>query len=162
MNGKILCSIVLVLVLAGALAYAMSYAREDVIVDTFESGGRVVFHDNDSHGTFHLGVASADFDKNAVSSSSLSSIETGTGTSTFTATWRNEMENELGGVKTAVFTLTVWDPVGVPHSTTRESQGVSSGTLSVSCSPHGSGEGRFLLTSTISESRLNVSTPLFT
>lgn len=161
MNRKILYSIVLLLALAGTLAYAMSYAREDGIVDTFDSGGRVVFHDNDSHGTFHLGVASADFEKNAVSSSSLSSIETGTGTSTFTAPWRNERGNELGGAKTAVFTLTVWDPAGVPHSTTRESRGVSSGTLSVSCSSYGPGEGRFLLTSTISESRLNVSTPLF-
>ncbi|MDD4254528.1 MAG: hypothetical protein PHP59_04040 [Methanofollis sp.] len=162
MNGKILYSIVLVLVLAGALAYAMSYAREDVIVDTFESGGRVVFHDNDSHGTFHLGVASADFEKNAVFSSSFSSIETGTGTSTFTAVWKSIRENTFGGAKTAVFTLTVWDPAGVLHSTTHESRGVSSGTLSISFSPHGPGEGRFLLTSTISESRLNFSTPLFT
>lgn len=162
MNGKILCSIVLLLALAGALAYAMSYAREDVLVDTFDSGGRVVFLDNGSHGTFHLGVASADFEKNAVYSSSLSSIETGTGTSTFTAIWKSSRGNTFGGAKTAVFTLTVWDPAGVPHSTTRESQGVSSGTLSVSFSPHEPGEGRFLLTSTISESRLNFSTPLFT
>ncbi|WP_342678388.1 hypothetical protein [Methanofollis sp. UBA420] len=162
MNGKILCSIVLVLVLAGALAYVTSYAREDVIVNTTDSGGRVVFHDNDSHGTFHLGVASADFKKNAVFSSSFSSIETGTGTSTFTAVWKSSRGNTFGGAKTAVFTLTVWDPAGVPDSTTRESRSVSSGALSVSCSPHGSGEGRFLLTSTIYESRLNFSTPLFT
>lgn len=163
-----MCSIVLVLVLAGALAYVMSNAREDVIVDTTNSGGRVIFQDNDSHGTFSLGRVSADFKgkkvfPNSVSSANaVSSIETGIGgSSTFTASWKNEEKNKLGNAKTAVFTLTVWEPTGVPHSTAREAQDVSSGTLSVSCSPHEPGEGRFLLTSTIYESRLNFSTLFF-
>ncbi|WP_342677707.1 hypothetical protein [Methanofollis sp. UBA420] len=163
MNKKIMwCSIALILVLAGALAYVMSYAREDVIVDTTDSGGRVVFLDNDSQGTFTLGGAYADFRGNGVFSNSVSSIDTGMGgSSTFTTSWKQGGKNELGSAKTAVFTLTIWDPAGVPHSTTRESREVSSGTLSVSFSPHEPGEGRFLLTSTIYESRMNFSTLFF-
>jgi len=152
------CGIVLVLVLAGSLAYVASCAREGVIVSTTDSGGRVVFQDNDSHGTFALGRASADFRRNTVFTNTISSIETGSeASSTFTATWKQEGENELSGAKKAVFTLTVWDPAGMPHSTTMESEKIYSGTLSVRCSPHESGEGRFLLTSTIYESRLNFS-----
>ncbi|MDK2974518.1 MAG: hypothetical protein PWP08_889 [Methanofollis sp.] len=158
MNKKIIwCGIVLILVLAVSLAYVVSCAREDVIVSTTDSGGRVVYLDNNSHGTFTLGSAFADFRGNRVFSNTISSIETGSGSSTFTAIWKQEGENELGGTKKAVFTLTIWDPVGVPHSTTRESTRAYSGTLSVRCSPLEPGEGRFLLTSTIYESRLNFS-----
>lgn len=159
MNRKIIwCSIVLVLVLGGSLAYVISCAREDVLVNTADSGGAIVFLDNDSHGTFALGRASADFRKNTVASSTVPSVETGTGgSSTYTATWEQDGNTELGDAKKAVFTLTVWDPAGVPHSTTMESDKTYSGTLSVSCSPHESGDGRFLLTSTVYGSRLNFS-----
>lgn len=153
-----LCGIVLILVLIISLAYVVSCAREDVIMSTTDSGGRVIFLDNNSHGTYSLGRASADFRRYTVSSNTVSSIETGTrGSSTYTATWEQDGENELGNAKRAVFTLTVWDTAGVPHSTTRESTQVYSGTLSVCCSPLEPGEGSFLLTSTIYESRLNFS-----
>jgi len=123
MNRKIIwCSIVLVLVLGGSLAYVISCAREDVLVNTADSGGAIVFLDNDSHGTFALGRASADFRKNTVASSTVPSVETGTeGSSTYTATWEQDGNTEPGDAKKAVFTLTVWDPAGVPHSTTMES-----------------------------------------
>ncbi|KAF1078582.1 hypothetical protein MKMG_00542 [Methanogenium sp. MK-MG] len=139
--------------LVGVLAYVTAYAWEDVAVNTTSSGGRIIFLDNTSHGTFFLGAASADFEKNTAFSNSVPLIETGMGGSTFTASWKNNQNNELGSGKTAVFTMTVWDPAGVPHSTTRESGKIYSGTLSVSCSPLEPGDGRFLLTSTIYEKR---------
>lgn len=139
--------------LVGALAYVTAYAWEDVAVNTTSSGGRIIFQDNTSHGTFFLGAVSGDFKKNAALSNSVPLIETGMGVSTFTASWRNNQNNELSGGKTSVFTMTVWDSAGVPHSTTRESGKMYSGTLSVSCSPLEPGEGRFLLTSTIYEKR---------
>jgi hypothetical protein len=141
--------------LVGALVYVTAYAWEDVAVNTTSSGGRIIFQDNASHGIFFLGAASADFKKNAALSNSVPLIETGMGVSTFTASWRNNQNNEPGSGKRAVFTMTVRDPAGVPHSTTLESRQMYSGTLSVSCSPLEPGEGRFLLTSTIYEKRLN-------
>jgi hypothetical protein len=158
LNGKLLCSIVLAIGFVGLLGYGfVSHAAEDIVVNTTTSGGTIVFQDNDSHGVFHIGRSSTDFRSNATFSNSIPSIETGTGRSVFTATWRNDQKNEFGSAKKATFTLTVWDPAGIPHSTTQESEGINSGTLTVSCSPFEPGEGRFELTSTIHERRLNLS-----
>jgi hypothetical protein len=157
LNGKVLCSIVLVLGLVTLLGYGLvSYAAEDVVVNTTTAGGKIVFQDNDSHGVYLLGRAWADFGSNATLSNATPSFETGMGRSVFLVICENDWGNELGGTRTAVFTLTVWDPVGVPHSTTREFGGICSETLSVDCSPFEPGEGRFEVTSTIREKRLNL------
>ena len=157
MNGKVLCSIVLVLGLVTLLGYGLvSYAAEDVVVNTTTAGGKIVFQDNDSHGVYLLGRAWADFGSNATLSNVTPSIETGTGRSVFLVVCENDRRNEFGGTRTTTFTLTVWDPAGVPHSTTREFQGICSETLSVDCSPFEPGEGRFEITSTIHERRLNI------
>ncbi|KUL01555.1 MAG: hypothetical protein XE11_2089 [Methanomicrobiales archaeon 53_19] len=157
MSGKVLCSIVLAIGFVGLLGYGLvSYATEDIVVNATTSGGKILFQDNDSHGVYLLGRAWADFGSNATLSNATPSIETGTGRSVFLVACDNARGNELGGTRTAIFTLTVWDPAGVPHSTTREFRGVCSETLSVDCSPFEPGEGRFEVTSTIRERRLNL------
>ena len=157
MSGKVLCSIVLAIGFVGLLGYGLvSYATEDIVVNTTTAGGKIVFQDNDSHGVYLLGRVWTDFGSNATHSNPVPSIETGTGRSVFLVACENDRGNELGGTRTAVFTLTVWDPAGIPHSTTQESEGIHSGTLTVSCSPFEPGEGRFELTSTIRERRLNL------
>jgi len=158
LSGKVLCSIVLAIGFVGLLGYGLvSYATEDIVVNTTTAGGKIVFQDNATHGVYLLGRAWADFGSNATFSNVTPSIETGTGRSVFTAIWRNDQKNEFGSAKKAIFTLTIWDPAGMPHSTTQESGGINSGTLTVSCSPFEPGEGRFELTSTIHERRLNLS-----
>lgn len=139
------------------LAHGIACAEEDVVVNTTTSSGKIIFQENASHGVYTLAGASADFGTDMVLSNSISSIETGTGKSVFTATWRNDQKNEFGSAKTAIFTLTVWDPTGLPHTATRETGRVNSGTLSVSCFPFEPGEGRFEFTSTIREKRLSLS-----
>jgi len=156
LNRKIVCIVVLMIALVGVLAYVTPYAWENVVVNTTSSGGRIDFQDNISHGTFFLGAASADLEKNAVFTNSVPLIETGMRGSTFTASWKNYQGNEPGSRKMAVFNLTVWDSIRVPHSTTLESQKIGSGTLSVSCTQFEPGEGRFLLTSTIYEKKLDL------
>jgi hypothetical protein len=152
-----LCSIALVLGLVILLGYGLvSYAAEDVVVNATTTGGRIVFQDDASHGVYLLGRAWTDFGSNATLSNPGPLIETGTGRSVFLVACENARGNELGGTRTAVFTLTVWDPAGVPHSTTREFGGICSETLSVDCSPSKPGEGRFEVTSTIREKRLNI------
>ena len=157
MNRKIACIIILMIGLVGALAYVISDAQEDVVVNTTTSSGKIVFQDSNSRGVFFLGEGSADFGANTTSSNTISLIETGMEASTFTASWRNDQEDKPGSTKKATFTLAVWDPAGILHSTTQESEGIHSRTLSVSCSPSEPGEGRFELTSTIHERRLNLS-----
>ncbi|HON41424.1 MAG TPA: hypothetical protein PK196_08170 [Methanoculleus sp.] len=159
MNRKIVCVIVLMVGLAGALAYVMSYAREDVVVNTTTLGGRIVFLDNISHGTYYLGDASADPERNMSFSNPVPFVEAGIGGSTFTATWRDIRNDEPNDEKIAVFTLTVWDPAGRPYSTSLESGQMGSGLMSVSLSSPESGEGQFSLTSTILERKLNISAP---
>jgi len=157
LNGKVLCSIVLAVGFVILLGYGLvSYASKDVVVNTTTTGGEIVFQDNDSHGVYLLGRAWADFESNATLSSPVPTIETGTGRSVFLVVCENDRKNEFGGTRTAVFTLTVWNPAGVPHSTTQEYQGICSETLSVDCSPFEPGEGRFEITSTIRERRLNI------
>lgn len=157
LNGKVWCSVILVLSLAILLGYGLvSYAAEDVVVNTTTAGGKIVFQDNDSHGVFLIGRAWADFGSNATLSNPVPSIETGMGRSVFLVICENDRRNEFGGTRTAVFTLTVWDPAGVPHSTTREFRGICSETLSVDCTPFEPGKGRFEVTSTICEKRLNL------
>jgi len=157
LNGKVLCSIVLAVGFVILLGYGLvSYASKDVVVNTTTTGGEIVFQDNDSHGVYLLGRAWADFESNATLSSPVPTIETGTGRSAFLVVCENDRKNEFGGTRTAVFTLTVWNPAGVPHSTTQEYQGICSETLSVDCSPFEPGEGRFEITSTIRERRLNI------
>ena len=80
-----MCVIVLMVGLAGALAYVMSYAREDAVVNTTTLGGRIVFLDNISHGTDYLGDASADPERNMSFSNPVPFVEAGIGGSTFTA-----------------------------------------------------------------------------
>ncbi|MCK8518456.1 hypothetical protein [Methanoculleus sp. 7T] len=158
LSGKLSCSIILVLGFAGLLlAHGIACAEEDVVVNTTTSSGKIIFQENASHGVYALAGASADFGTDMVLSNSISSIETGTGKSVFTATWRNDQKNEFGSAKTAIFTLTVWDPTGLPRTATRETGRVNSGTLSVSCFPFEPGEGRFEFTSTIREKRLSLS-----
>lgn len=157
MNRKIVCVIVLMVGLAGALAYVMSYAWEDVAVNTTTLGGRIAFSDNISHGTFYLGDVSADPGRNMPFSNPVPFVETGIGGSTFTATWRDIRNDESNDEKIAVFTLTIWDPAGRPYSTSLESGQMGSGLMSVSLSSPKSGEGRFSLTSTILERKLNIS-----
>jgi len=157
LNRGIACIVVLMIGLVGALAYVISDAQEDVVVNTTTSSGKIIFQDSTSRGVFFLGEASADFGANTTSSNAISLIETGMEVNTFTASWRNDQEDKPGSTKKATFTLAVWDPAGILHSTTQESEGIHSGTLSVSCSPFEPGEGRFELTSTIHERRLNVS-----
>jgi hypothetical protein len=157
LSEKVLCSIGLVLGLVILLGYGLvSYAAEDVIVNATTSGGRIVFQDDASHGVYLLGRAWADFGSNATLSNATPSLETGTGRSVFLVACENDRRNEPGGTRTAAFTLTVWDPAGVSHSTTREFGGICSETLSVDCSPSKPGEGRFEITSTIRERRLNL------
>jgi len=156
LNRKIACIIILMIGLVGALAYVISSAQEDVAVNTTTSSGKIVFQDSNSRGVFFLGEGSADLGANTTSSNTISLIETGMEASTFTVSWRSDPENKPSSAKKATFTLTVWDPAGIPHSTTQESEGINSGTLTVSCSPFEPGEGRFELTSTIHERRLNL------
>lgn len=59
LNGKVLCSIVLAVGFVILLGYGLvSYASEDVVVNTTTAGGEIVFQDNDSHGVYLLGKAS--------------------------------------------------------------------------------------------------------
>ncbi len=158
LNRKIVWIIVLMVGLAGALAYdVMSYASEEVAVSTASSGGSVVFLDNISPGVRHLGSVNAyPGNDKSFSNSIYPFIETGIGRNTFLVSWTDWRDGPSGG-RTAVFTLTVWDPTGTPHSTTQESQRSGSKTMSVSFSSPEPGEGRFELTSTILEKRLNLS-----
>ncbi|WP_224732779.1 MULTISPECIES: hypothetical protein [Methanoculleus] len=157
LSEKVMCSIILTLGLAILLGYGLvSYAAEDIVVNATTSGGKILFQDNDSHGVYLLGRAWADFGSNATFSNVTPSIETGTGRSVFLVTCDNARGNELSRTRTAVFTLTVWNPAGVPHSTTREFRGICSETLSVDCTPFEPGEGRFEVTTTIRERQLNL------
>ena len=157
MNGKWACIIVLAIGVVGLMAYAVSCAGEDVAVNTTTASGKIIFQENNaSHGVFLLGGALVDFETNATSSNVISSIETGNGRNVFLSSWRSDRDGGFGSAKTAVFTLTVWDPAGVPHSTTQQAEGIYSGTLSVPCSPSISGEGWFSLTSTVFERRLSL------
>lgn len=165
MNRKIVYTIVLMVGLAGVLAYGALvyvtlYAWEEVAVSTASSSGSVVFLDNISHGTHHLGSVHASLESDIdISYPNLisPSIETGIGINTFTTSWNDIRRDGSSGGKTAVFTLTVWDSAGVPHSTSLKSGRSGSGTMSVSLFSPEPGEGRFELTSTILERRLNPS-----
>ena len=163
LNRKIVYTIVLVAGLAGvlaygALAYATSHAWEEVAVSTACSGGSVAFLDNISPGVRNLGSVNTYPGSGESLSSPISlSVETGIGSNTFTATWSDTRRDGSSSGKAAVFTLTVWDPAGVPHSTSLESRRSGSGTMSVSLFSPEPGEGRFELTSTILERRLNFS-----
>lgn len=142
----------------GALAYVTLYAWEEVAVSTACSGGSVVFLDNISPGVCNLGSVNTYPGSGESLSSPISlSVETGIGSNTFTATWSDIRRDGSSSGKTAVFTLTVWNSAGVPHSTSLKSGQMGSGTMSVSLFSPEPGEGRFELTSTILERRLNFS-----
>lgn len=144
----------------GALAYVTLYAWEEVAVSTTSSGGSVFFLDNTSRGTHHLGSVHASLGSDidmSYPNPIYPSIETGIGINTFTATWSDIRRDGSSGGKTTVFTLTVWDSAGIPYSTSLKSGRSGSGTMSVSLFSPEPGEGRFELTSTIFERRLNFS-----
>lgn len=94
--------------------------------------------------TINLGSLYTDGTNNIATATGVGSVLAPAGSNTFTATWKNvnDVNNDGQG---AIYTLTVWDANGSPHSTTHEVDRAGEGTISVTFNSQGTGDAQYQL-----------------
>lgn len=130
----------------------MLFAHETVSINSIQSSGKINFKANISDGTMNLGQAFTYPKYNITTLNSAGTVETGTGTNTFTMMYKNnnDMRFDMSGAK---FTLKIIDANGVTRTTTQKVDRTKEGILYVTLSSPQSGTGHYILTSIITETR---------
>ena len=100
--------------------------------------------DAGARATIHLGSISTEGDGDTASVAGVGSVTAPAGQNTFTATYSNvnDVDNDGQG---AIYRLTVYDALGVAHTTQKRVDWATSGTISVSFNSQGSGDAQYEL-----------------
>jgi hypothetical protein len=139
-KGNGLLSMLAVLMLfVSVSAGAVSAAQADSEMSVEENTGDIGIL-----ATIHLGSMSTDGDGNTASVAGVGCVTAPAGQNTFTATYSNDNDRDNDG-QGAIYRLTVWDALGVAHTTEKRVDWATSGTISVTFNSQGSGDAQYEL-----------------
>jgi len=141
-NGILMILAVLMLIVS-ASAWAVSAAQ----INPDTQIGETPVEENADFGilsTIHVGSMSTDGDGDTASAVCVGSLNAPAGQNTFTATYTNvnDVDNDGQG---AWYRLTVWDALGVEHTSKIKVDWATSGTISVQFNSQGSGDAQYEL-----------------